>query len=82
MRNIILICLGLFAGSLAIAQSSGTLDPEFGNAGRVVTSFPLGSFRVGGIVCSALRPDGRILSAIVNLHSGAPFFHQYSKLSA
>ncbi len=73
MKTVVAFLICLAGSILAIAQNPGTLDPDFGTAGRVATPFPPGSFRLGGQVWSVLRADGRILSAAANLHSGAPF---------
>ena len=55
----LLLTSGLFLTRL-VSFAQGTLDPTFGNGGKVITSFSPGNSSPG---CSAMQPDGKIIVA-------------------
>jgi len=59
MKNIILI-LTIFATLNVLAQPAGSLDPSFGNGGKVVTSITSGQDKSYGV---SIQTDGKIVVA-------------------
>ncbi len=59
MRNILTILIMLITLNV-LAQPAGTLDPTFGNAGKVVTSISTGQDKAYGIV---IQSDGKTIVA-------------------
>lgn len=73
MHKGLLSLLGLFFSTMAFAQIGGTLDPTFGNAGKVIKSINTGSDKARGVV---LLDDGSFVVAGTTVSSvtGSDFY--------